>query len=316
MGRINFLAGAAVVVLSTVAAQGQGAAPPPVTAPAMPPATIDDTLDIVGDELAARQIRTRMFIDVEVNHRGPFRFLVDSGADRSVVGAAVAARLALPPSKPVTLQGMAGSSRVDTVAVASLRLGPSTITDLVVPALPERYLGAEGLLGIDALAEQRLMLDFEAKKVTVQDSRRPEPLPHADEIVVTARRRNGQLILTQASVGGARIYAVIDTGAELTMGNSALAARVFRRRPPPSQPVTLISVTGQTIVANLAVLPRVKIGGIFLENVTVAFVDAPPFRLFGLDKQPAMLLGTDLLEVFRRVSLDFRARKVRFTLRR
>ena len=47
-----------------------------------------------------------------------------------------------------------------------------------------------------------------------------------------------------------------------------------------------------------------------------AAADVPPFALFGLSDQPALLLGTDILETFRRVSLDFRARKVRFQLRR
>jgi hypothetical protein len=42
----------------------------------------------------------------------------------------------------------------------------------------------------------------------------------------------------------------------------------------------------------------------------------PPFHVFGLSKEPALLLGTDLLDTFRRVSLDFRARKVRFQLRK
>jgi hypothetical protein len=48
----------------------------------------------------------------------------------------------------------------------------------------------------------------------------------------------------------------------------------------------------------------------------MAFADVPPFKLFGLANEPALLLGTDLLESFRRVSLDFRGRKVRFQLRR
>jgi hypothetical protein len=48
----------------------------------------------------------------------------------------------------------------------------------------------------------------------------------------------------------------------------------------------------------------------------MAFADVPPFKMFGLSDEPALLLGTDLLDTFRRVSLDFRARKVRFQLRR
>ena len=53
-----------------------------------------------------------------------------------------------------------------------------------------------------------------------------------------------------------------------------------------------------------------------LRDVPIAFADVPPFKLFGLADEPALLLGTDILETFRRVSLDFRARKVRFQLRR
>jgi len=56
-------------------------APAPPILPTIPPATIDDTLEITGEALAAEQRRTRMFIPVEIDGKGPFRFLVDSGAD-------------------------------------------------------------------------------------------------------------------------------------------------------------------------------------------------------------------------------------------
>lgn len=292
---------------------------PPPSAPAIPPAAIDDTLEVTGDAVRARQVKTRMTVGVEVNGRGPYRFLVDSGADRSVVGAGVARALALPPGRPVTLHGMAGSSRVETVKVEALRVGAGRLTDATLPALPEAYLGAQGLLGIDALSGQRLMLDFDAKTITFQDARRPPPAAsNAYEIVITARSRKGQLILTEASAGRVPVYAVVDTGAEVTVGNMALHAAVFRpgRRAPRAMPATLISVTGQTIQANMVVMPEVRIGGLVLRDVPLAFADVPPFAKFGLADRPAILLGTDVLEVFRRVSLDFRRRKIRFLLRR
>lgn len=297
-------------------------APPPSAppvAPAIPTATIDDTLEVAGEAVRARRVRTRMTVGVEVNGRGPYRFLVDSGADRSVVGAGLAQQLALPPGGPVTLHGMAGSSRVATVRIDRLRVGPSETRGMVVPALAEANLGAQGLLGIDALAGQRLMMDFDAKTVTVQDTRRAAPKPAgAYEIVVTARRRKGQLILTEARVGRTPVHAVVDTGAEVTVGNMALHAAIFRRgrQAPAATPTTLVSVTGQTIAADMVVLPEIGIGGLTLRDVAMAFADVPPFAKFGLADRPAILLGTDVLEAFRRVSLDFRRRKIRFLLRR
>ena len=56
------------------------------------------------------------------------------------------------------------------------------------------------------------------------------------------------------------------------------------------------------------------IGGLRLQNLSIAFADAPPFRRLGLDERPAMLLGMNELRAFRRVAIDFATRKVLFDL--
>lgn len=290
--------------------------PPPPVAPAIPMAVIDNGLEVAGDPLAAEQLRHRLFIEVKVNDTGPHRFLVDSGADRSVISDGLAAQLKLPAGKTVRLQGMAGIREVATVEVAALTLGKSEVGPIMAPALSARHLGADGLIAIDALADQRLMLDFDKRTVTVQDSRAPY-VASGNEILVTARRRKGQLIITQAAIDGRDVSAVIDTGSEVTLGNSALRRRLFGNgRPAGMQDIELISVTGQVLKAEAIMLGNVQIGSLTLSNVVIAFADAPPFALFGLSERPAIFLGSDLLSNFRRVSLDFRNRKVRFTLRR
>lgn len=304
------------MLLGAALAQAAATADPPAP-PGLPPAMLDDTLEIAGDPLAARSLAAGMAVDVALNGVSPFRFVVDSGADRTVVGRAVATRLALPAVGPIRLHDTAGAASVETVRIDRLRVGATEVRDIVAPALPERYIGAHGLLGIDALAGQRLMLDYAARTITVEDARQPSPAPEPGEIVVTARRRKGQLILTQARAGDVRIAAVIDSGAQMTMGNSALRARIAGgRRLPDADRVTLSSVTGRSFLADTVVLPELRLGGVTLRDVTIAFTDAPPFALFGLARAPALLLGTDVLEAFARVSLDFRRRRVRFTLRR
>jgi predicted aspartyl protease len=257
-------------------------------------------------------------VEVRINGEGPFRFLVDSGADRSVVGAALAARLGLEPAGKAMLQSMAGRSEVETVRVDRLQIGPSVTRALRLPALPEMFMGADGLIGIDALAEERILLDHERRQVTVQRSRDAPPLSAGEgEIVVTARRRRGQLILTQVRANGVALYAVIDSGSEVTLGNSALRAKLFRRGIPQEvRTIRLVSVTGEPLLAELAVLPELQVGGLLLRGLPVAFADAGPFALFGLAEQPALLLGADVLRAFRRVALDFGGRRVRFTLPR
>lgn len=287
---------------------------PAAKMPPLPPAVIDDKLQIGGEDIDARKVRTRMTVSVQVNGKGPYRFVVDSGADTSVIGQRIARALQLPAGTPVLLNGITDSSRVDRVLVDSLQLGQSTIPDLQLPVLKEQDLGGDGMIGIDALVEQRLMMDFETRTIKVEDARIPPP--HlADEIVVTARRRRGQLILTQVTANRKTIDAVIDTGSEITIGNLALRDRLIRRDPDKFTTIGVTGVTGVTLNLQLARVAELRIGSIVLRNVPIAFAEVPPFAVFDLSNEPALLLGTDLLESFRRISLDFRARKVRFQLK-
>jgi predicted aspartyl protease len=290
------------------------APPGPSTMPPLAPAVIDPTLAIGGDDVSARKAETRLTVEVMVNGRGPYRFLVDSGADTSVVGLRIAQELQLPLGTPVILNGMTARNIVDRVRVAELTMGPSTIRDLQLPALREQDLGGEGMIGIDALVRQRLLMDFEKLLIKVEDASKPYK-PMGNEIVIIGRRQHGQLILTQVRADRLPLDAVIDTGSQITIGNLALRDKLIRKNRDDFFTVAMTGVTGKTVDLQLARIGELHIGPITLRDVPIAFADVPPFKVFGLSDQPALLLGTDILENFRRVSLDFRARKARFQLR-
>jgi hypothetical protein len=204
---------------------------------------------------------------------------------------------------------------VDRVKVDELTVGPTTIRELELPALREQDLGGAGMIGIDALVRQRLMMDFEKRVIKVEDARTPAQWLDG-EIVVTARRRRGQLILTQVRAARLPVEAVVDTGSEITIGNLALRDRLIRNNRGKFITIPVTGVTGVTANLEIAKVAELRLGSVTLRDVPIAFADVPPFKVFGLDQGPALLLGTDLLATFRRVSLDFRARKVRFQLRR
>jgi predicted aspartyl protease len=286
-----------------------------VNLPPLPPAQFDSTLAVGGQDLKAREVSTRLNVDVRVNGRGPYRFVVDSGADTSVVGLRIARELELPMGEPAILNATTSRDVVDRVKVAQLTIGSSNIPDLLLPALRESDVGGDGLIGIDALTEQRLMMDFEAHQVRVEDARKPFKAQPGD-IVVTAKRVRGQLILTAVHAGNVSLDAIIDTGSEVTIGNLALRDKLLGRRGTRFWTVQATGVTGVSVPLQMAVISHLQLGPITLQDVPIAFADVPPFKMFGLGDQPALMLGTDLLETFRRISLDFRARKVRFQLRR
>ena len=287
--------------------------------PDLPPAQFDEELAIGGEDIEARKLRSRMTVEVEVNGKGPYKFVVDSGADTSAIGQMLAGKLALPDGAPTMLHGVTESKMVDRAWIDELRLGPTVTTDLEVPVLDERDMGGDGMIGLDALVNQRLMIDFEERTIRVDDDLESD-LENASVregvIVVTGRLQRGQLILTEVSANRTSVDAVVDTGSEVTIGNLALRDKLLRKRRGGFQTIKVTGVTGKTIAIEFAVVRNLKLGPITLQNVPIAFADIPPFGVFGLEDEPSLLLGTDLMETFRRVSLDFRDRKVRFQLRK
>lgn len=293
----------------------QPAPPGPSAMPPLAPAYIDNKLDIGGDKVDAKKVETRMTVDVEVNGRGPYHFVVDSGADTSAVGLRVARDLQLPLGTPVILNGMTDRNIVERVKVNTLAFGPSTIGDLELPALREEDLGGDGMIGIDALVKQRLMMDFDDKVVKVEDARKPVER-YADEIVITAKLLHGQLILTEVKMGDLNLDAVIDTGSEISIGNLALRDALMRSHRNKDWTVAATGVTGKTLDLELGQIHEIRVGAISIHDFPIAFADLPPFKVFGLADRPALLIGTDILQTFKRVSLDFASRKVRFQMRR
>jgi len=289
------------------------ATPPDV--PPLPPAVYDPGLDVGGKDVKAREIDTRLSVDVRINGGGPYHFIVDSGADSSAIGLRVARDLQLPLGTPVILNGMTARNIVDRVKVDRLTVGTNTIDNLELPALRESDIGGDGMIGIDALVQQRLMLDFEKHLIKVEDARIPER-HEPGEIVILARRQRGQLILTHVKAAGYELDAIIDTGTEITIGNLALRDKLIRGNRDKFLTIDVIGVTGVSAKLQVARIAELQLGPVVLRDVPMAFADVPPFKMFGLADQPALLLGTDILDTFRRISLDFRARRVRFQLRR
>lgn len=286
------------------------AAQTPEAGPALTP-PVQSTL-AAGDDGASR-----MTVPVFVNGQGPFQFVIDTGADRTVVSKELAEKLALKKSGTMRVHAMGGAGRADMVKIDQLRVSNRTMTRLTSAALPRAYIGADGLLGVDSLKGQRIIMDFKASTMTLEPSSEPDAFAAAtgDVIVVTAKTRLGQLVMVDADANGQKVWVVVDTGAQNSVGNRQLRKLMFARDPrTTTKPIEMIDVLGQRTMADYTIVNRLRIGGILLGNAAIAFTDAYPFRLFDLHKKPSMLLGMESLRGFERVSVDFSARKIKFLL--
>ena len=256
----------------------------------------------------------RMTVPVTVAGRGPYNFIVDTGAQRTVVSHDLAGLLGLRAGRKVRVTAMTNTALVSTVVVPSLHFSKARSENIEAPALEQRNLGAPGMIGIDALQDHAVTIDFATGQMTLSPSKRHHAgMKDPDEIVVTAKSKFGQLIVTDAHYHGRRIAVVIDTGTPVTIANSA-----FRRwlSVPPRRlgSVMLLSALGQSLTADYVQIDRLQIGSAEFKNVPLAFADAEPFRRFDLDQTPALLLGMDALRLFENVRIDFANREIRFTL--
>lgn len=293
--------------------------PVPHTPPPQDPElTMPSPEDVEATLLALGEIDKRLTVPVAVGTSGPYNFIIDTGAERTVIARELAGSLKLGTSSPVVITSMTGRDTVGTVVVPGLSI--KSIGEqhtIVAPALEARNLGALGLLGIDTLRNHQVTIDFEKGVMAVRPSTRRSSFSKRDrdEIVVTAKSVFGQLIVTDAYYDNTRIQVVLDTGSQVTMGNSALRKRVGRNTPQ-SQKIQLTSVTGDQTTADYTQVPNVTIGKVRFGSMPVAFADVTPFERFGLVKRPALLLGMDALRSFRRVEIDFPNRQVRFLMPR
>lgn len=253
----------------------------------------------------------RMTVPVRIGAHGPFDFIIDTGAERTVLSRTVASRLGLASATTATLVGVAGTQVVDMVEVEEINLGRRSFYGLMTPLLDARHIGADGIIGLDSLQDQRVLLDFAAKRMAIDDAAALGGNRGYD-IVVRARSRSGQLIMANALVDGVKTQVVIDTGSDTSIGNPALHRALTRRRA--AEKTQLVSVTGQEIAADVMVAGAIELEGLKLGNTVLAFADAPAFHKLGLGRRPAMLLGMDQLRLFRRVAIDFSSKRILFDL--
>ncbi|MCF8707102.1 retroviral-like aspartic protease family protein [Rhizorhapis sp. SPR117] len=256
----------------------------------------------------------RITLPIHIDGKGPFNFVVDTGAERTVISRELATRLALVADTPVKLNSIGGISQVDTVMIPRLSYGHGEMPDMQAPVLDADNLGAAGLLGLDGLESKRLLIDFRKQKMEISNSSQPM-FRDPDAIVVRARRRFGQLVLVDSQANGEKIHVILDTGTERSIGNLALLRKLTRKRKIDAlRPVEMISVTGDRLIGGWNVIEQVRIGGVNIKQLAVVFTDVSPFHQLGLDDRPALLLGMDVLRRFDRVAVDFGNKRVHFLL--
>lgn len=273
-------------------------APAARAAPPVPGSeAVEADLDLVG----------RFTAPVHVNGAGPFRFIVDTGANRSALSRALAERLALPSAGEGPVHAFTGIFTAPLARVASLRSGALEMNNLDLPIIAPRMLArADGLLGVDGMTGRRLVFNFNDDEIRIEDATRP--LRGGGWGAIQAERRFGNLIVADGEVGRIGVRMIVDTGANQSFANPPLRD-ALRTRGARVQAVTgtrLIAAGAAPIVLDEAIfIPRIAFDGMELLNVVAYVDDLYIFQLWNLAETPTLVLGMDLITQVRGLAVDY-----------
>ncbi len=257
----------------------------------------------------------RMTVPVRLGGKGPYRFLVDTGADRTAVSTAIAAQLGLVDGPMATLHSITGTSPVRTATIPSLEISPSRTRSVEAPLLEAINMGADGILGVDSLRSQRVMFDFRSRVISIVPSAQRQERDEEGTIVVRGNLKRGHLIVTTATVNGLPITVILDTGSEITMGNPALRAKLeARKKLGEGERIEMTSVTGQKLAGDAFRMRSVKIGDVEMRDLVVLFADAAIFRSLDMENKPTVLLGMNAMQAFNKFSIDFARKQLRLVV--
>lgn len=285
------------------------AAPPP-DAPGL------NASEVAGGP-SQQDFRGRIVAPVYVNGQGPFRFIVDTGANRSVLSPRLVERLGLTARGESAVHTIHGETQAPLVAVQSLRYGELALPSDELPMMGGGVLAGEhGLLGVDGLRERRLRIDFESSCIEILPSRAAGPL--RGWVRLDGEIRFGHLLLVRGAIRGLRVNILIDTGSDTSLANTALAEALRTRMRAPilgAEEFNRAYTAGQPIVLDRAmIIPQLNLNELEIGNL-VAFVgDFHIFQLWNLQDEPTLLIGMDVIARTRAIAIDYGRSAVYFRI--
>ena len=256
----------------------------------------------------------RVATDVFVNGQGPFSFLLDTAASRSMMFEHVRAKLGIATTggPPLTVYGMQNIGTAVPVLVDQLRLSNETIRGLAMGVLPDDSDPADGLLGMDVLSNYQVVLDRVnlRLKLQTQDSGGASDFRDWPSLSLTRRTANdaaANLWLMRASVGGISVNSLLDMGSGMTIVNWPAAEQLGLKRthfPREGVPQKLRDALGTVEPIIFATGLTIWLGGHVFTDQTVLVANVRVFQYFHLDGEPAAIIGSGLLKD-NSVAIDF-----------
>ncbi len=269
-------------------------------------------------QVSARSLMIRynlnghLIAPVSINDKGPFAFIVDTAASRTIITSDLAATLSLEPldNHLGQLASAGGASTTDVFRLGVLKLARQEWTIGPVLVLPENagQTGFSGVLGLDVLAGQPLLFNFKAMRLSLLGRTQARFLRRQRGWhKIIARRNFAGFLVVKLQVNGRTVKAIIDTGARRTIGNARLGALLDDLSPASimARDQIITGVTLPRVPARTGQARGVNLQGLRWYNTEILVSDLAIFDTLGFGDQPALILGMDFLQSTSSIMVDF-----------
>lgn len=248
----------------------------------------------------------RIWAPVLINGEGPFRLVLDTGASSSAVVPKVVETLGLPIAvDSVRLRGVTGSAIASTVTVDTLEIGDLLIEGATMPIVADAFGGAQGVLGVEGLLDKRIVIEFRRDRITISRSHRERAPPGFLAVPFKLQKNRGMRV--DVMLAGIKTVGIIDTGAQVSVGNLALREALVRRaKQPGAKEEIIIGITQDIQQADKARIPSLYAGSLLVRNAEIMFSDLHIFDHWKLTSKPAILIGMDILGVLDTLIIDYK----------
>jgi hypothetical protein len=295
--------------------QAPGPAPASTADPAVPLPEVTVTTPEPRYVAPTRRDRIgRIWAPVYLNGLGPFRLVLDTGANRSAVIQTVADALGerARTTGTVRVRGVTGTAMAPVIRVDRMEIGELLLQPAVLPVVPDVFGGAEGVLGNEGLRDKRIVIDFRRDSITIVRSRGERPGAGFETLPITMIRDH--LLAIGVLVGRVRTRAIIDTGAPDSLGNRALVDAL--KRQVEDEPSTeIIGVTLDVEHGNRLPVPVIRMGNVQIRRAVLTIGDVYIFKHWRMTSEPTIMLGMDVLGVLDQIVIDYKTRELHILTR-
>lgn len=245
-----------------------------------------------------------MSVEARVNGAAPMRFLIDTGATRSVLSRASAQTLGLTvdPAKTTIVHGIFESQRRPLVRIESLEIAGLRLDDMDVVILDDDDSGTpENLIGVDILGQFVMEVDSRARRLRLHaaESFSAEPYRNWTAIDLKTNPYQSQeygLYFAEAVIDGEPVPAIIDLGSAFSALNweGARSGRLIRLRNRMKDKWQLSGANGEFNPIVVARYDFIRIESYRWLNQKLAVADLESLDILGANGRPLMLAGAPL----------------------